>query len=309
MKQPMTIAVLMGGISSEREVSLMSGKAVADALESRGHNVLRIDVTDRELSTLVGPRPDVVFIALHGFFGEDGGVQSVLESKGLRYAGSGINPSKLAMNKPAAKEIFMMNNIPTPEYIGLRRASPKEALLDIVRKFGLPVVAKPAAEGSSLGVSIIRKEDDIEDGLSRAFQHGDLIMLERYIEGREITVGILGDRPLPVIELVPDREFYDYDAKYLDDHTRYELSPDLDRAVYEHIQQVALAAHNVLGCSDFSRVDMRLSTTDQPYVLEVNTIPGFTSHSLLPKAAQAAGIDFPELCERIVEMALSKVEV
>jgi len=307
MNHPLKIAVLMGGFSSEREVSLQSGTAIADALESLGHEVRRLDVRDKELSCLNGYEPDVVFIALHGKFGEDGGAQAVLEARGIPYTGSGVVASNLAMNKAASKEVFIMHGIPTPDYVGITSSSPTDVIISLVKRFGLPAVAKPVAEGSSVGVSIVRKEEEIPQALERVFSFGENAIVEKYIPGREITVGILDDEPLPIIELATKREFYDYNAKYHDDDTEYRLDIDIDEATYRHVQDVALGAHRALGCYGMSRVDMRLDPDGNPFVLEVNTIPGFTSHSLLPKAAAAVGIDFPHLCERIVELALAAV--
>ena len=302
--KPMTVAVLMGGVSSEREVSLASGKNVAEALRGRGHTVLEVVVNDETLNALWNAQPDVVFIALHGGFGEDGGMQALLESRGLPYTGSGVEASKLAMNKVASKEVFLSAGVPTPDYFGLSRNAPLSSHMVLAEKLGLPVVVKPVAEGSSVGVTVVRKMDELAVALAKAFPFGGQVVMETYIPGREMTVGVLDGQALPIIEIIPKGESYDYHAKYKSDETLYLLDFDLDPAVYKAIQAACVKAHEVLGCKVFSRVDVRLNPANEFYILEVNTIPGFTSHSLMPKAAKRAGIEFGELCERIIEVSL-----
>lgn len=298
-------AVLLGGFSNEREVSLMSGGAVADALEGAGHAVRRVDVKQSFVSDgkeiLAGC--GLAFVMLHGEFGEDGEVQHLLEGWGVPYTGSGPEASRAAMDKVQSKDAFERKGITTPRWKDCGAdADPGE----LAAEFGLPLVIKPAASGSSLGVSIVKGQEDIAAALVEAGRHRGAILAEEFITGREVTVGILGAEALPVIELLPERGFYDYDAKYSDDAgTEYLCPAPLEAQVAQAVQAEALAAHRALGCRGFSRVDMRLSGENRPYVLEVNTIPGFTSHSLLPKAAAARGMSFTELVENIAEMALA----
>lgn len=300
----MRVAVLMGGISSEREVSLSSGRAVVTALERAGCMVVPVVVNDEEVRELDGLDVDVAFIAMHGYFGEDGGIQRLLESRGIPYTGSGVHPSMVAMDKVETKWVFIMSGLPTPEFMMLRLGQPLQELEGfIVEKLPMPLVAKPSRSGSSVGVSIIHDVSEISRALETAFQHDQKIIIERYVRGRELTVGILDDAALPVIEIRPAREFYDLSAKYEDKGTCYITAPDIPRDVYGEAQRLALRAHHKIGCSGFSRVDMMLSEDMELFLLEVNTIPGFTERSLLPKAAEAAGIGFQELCRRIILLA------
>lgn len=298
------VAVFMGGVSTEREISISSGRAVVGALEKAGFDVIPVVVNDEELRELDGLDVDVVFIALHGCFGEDGGVQELLESRGIPYTGSGVQASRMAMDKVESKWTFVASGLPTPEFITLRQGQPIQELEGLLlEKLPIPMVAKPARNGSSVGVSIIHDISELHQGLETAFRYDDKVVVERYIKGRELTVGILGEEALPVIEIKPAREFYDLSAKYEDKGTNYIVNPDIPGDIYDKAQRLALSAHNRLGCSGFSRVDMILSDDTELYFLEVNTIPGFTERSLLPKAAKVAGIGFPELCREIVLLA------
>lgn len=304
VQKPMNIAVLKGGISSEREVSLVSGECVANALRACGHDVREVTMNDETLNGMGSFRPDIVFIVLHGGFGEDGGMQALLESRGLPYTGSGVEASKLAMNKAASKEIFLSTGVPTPDYFGVSRNAPLSSHMVLAEKMGLPLVVKPVAEGSSVGVTVVKKMDELAPALTKAFPFGAQALIEKYIPGREMTVGILDGCALPIVEIIPKGESYDYHAKYKSDETLYLLDFDLDPGVYKAMQAACLKAHDVLGCKVFSRVDVRLNPANEFFILEVNTIPGFTSHSLLPKAAKRAGIEFGDLCERIIEASL-----
>lgn len=302
--KPERVAVLMGGISSEREISILSGQAVVGALEEVGYAVTPVMVNDESLDGLDGLDVDVAFIALHGRFGEDGGVQELLESRGVPYTGSGVRASRKAMDKVESKWAFVLSGIPTPEFITLLQDQPAEELEGLlVGKLPLPLVVKPSRSGSSVGVTIVHEISELSAALETAFRHDSKVVVERYIRGRELTVGILGDEALPVIEIRPAREFYDLTAKYKDRATRYITAPDIPDAVCTKAQRLALEAHSVLGCSGFSRVDMILGEGMEIFVLEVNTIPGFTGSSLLPKAAGAAGISFSQLCMEIVSLA------
>ncbi len=311
------IVVLMGGISPEREISLQSGKAVANALTKTNSNVIKIIVNDDMVNELDNYKIDIAFIALHGYFGEDGGIQEILESKGIFYTGSGISASRLAMNKVESKDIFRKNNIPTPDYF---KASTEQSMSEItinIKNLKLPVITKPVSNGSSIGISIIKEYTGIIDAIEHTGRYSKDILIEECIEGRELAVSILDDKALPVIEIKTPTVFYDYDAKYKSNNTQYiilESSDEtseraLSHAVYERVQELAVRAHNSLDCRNFSRVDMILSKDDEIYVLEVNTIPGFTERSLLPKAAAAANISFVELCNTIVNTTYSPEQI
>lgn len=291
------VAVLLGGVSSEREVSLRSGKAVADALEAAGFPVTRVDVQDEALSGLPADGVDAAFLALHGRYGEDGGVQAALEARGVVYTGSGVEASRVAMDKVLAKERFRAAGVPTADWSVVTSAT---------KTFGviLPAVVKPAAEGSSVGVTVVREAKQLVAAVRTALAYGGRALIERFVPGREMTVGILGERRLPVIELRPKRDFFDYEAKYQDARTEYIVDPPLKPEERRAVQEAAWAAHEALGCRGMSRVDVILAE-DGPVVLEVNTIPGLTERSLLPKAARAAGIDFAALCAEILRLAIS----
>lgn len=296
------ITVLFGGPSSEREVSLNSGRAVAAALESLGHEVCLADIHPEDLSALDRPA-DFVFIALHGAFGEDGRIQQILDERGIRYCGSGAAASALAMDKVATKCRFMECEIPTPAF-DVVTAGRIEKVLETRRP---PVVVKPIAEGSSIDTHIIRDGGRLRETLEQMCAQYGRCLLETFISGLELTVGVLGDQALPPIEIRTQRGFYTYQAKYIDDSTQYVFDIDLPEEVLARIRTLSVKAHQSLGCRDFSRVDWMVdAVTHQPYALEVNTIPGFTDHSLLPKAAARAGLSFPSLCQRIVDMALQR---
>lgn len=306
-KALLDITVLMGGPSSEREVSLVSGAAIADALQRNGHKVTRSDISPDDVSALDRKGIDMVFIALHGEFGESGQVQELCETRGLRYIGSPAKASELAMNKAAAKEVFVKAGLNVAQGFLAQQADDFATTLSRVETLGLPVVLKPVDGGSSVDVIIARSPEERESQLRRLLDTYGKILVEWFIAGRELTVGVLGDESLPIIEIVPDGKFYDYHAKYSDDaRTQYVFEHGIDDAVVQRIQRDALAAHRSLGCRDMSRVDFILHPSGKAYVLEINTIPGFTSHSLLPKAAGKVGIAFDELVERIARMAMSR---
>jgi D-alanine-D-alanine ligase len=308
------IVVLMGGISPEREISLQSGNAVANSL-SKNNNVIKIIINDDIVNELDNYKIDVAFIALHGYFGEDGGIQEILESKGIPYTGSGISASRLAMNKVESKDVFRKNNILTPDYLVVFA---EQSVLEItkgIKNLKLPVITKPVSNGSSIGISIIKEYIGIIDAIKHTGRYSEEILVEECIEGREFAVSVLNDKALPVVEIKTATGFYDYDAKYKSDKTRYIVLTSADEssettlshAIYNKVQELAVRAHNSLGCRTFSRVDMILNKKDEIYVLEVNTIPGFTERSLLPKAAAAANISFSELCNSIVNAACKHV--
>jgi D-alanine-D-alanine ligase len=293
MKRFNNVAVLMGGPSSEREVSLRSGKAVAKGLREAGYEVAEIDVADRNLDMPAGI--EAVFVALHGEFGEDGEVQALLEQKCVPYTGSGPAASKAAFDKKVSKQIFVDNNIPTPEYELLQRGQ--------ARSLPLPVVVKPTSQGSSIGVHRVFAESEWEGALSDALKYGPEALVESYIKGKELTVGIVEDEVLPVIEIAAPDDWYNYDAKYTRGATNYIVPAPVSEDTYRACQAAALRTFQSLACRGFARVDCRVSEDGAPYVLELNSIPGFTETSLLPKAAAHAGMSFPALCDRIMSIA------
>lgn len=294
------VTVLAGGPGVEREVSLNSGRAVLQALCGLGHRVTLCDVGPNDLSALDRPA-DIFFIALHGEFGEDGTLQALLDVRGLRYCGSGAAASRAAMDKAQAKQRFERAGVPTPAY----EITSQDSLHDLTSRFDLPAVVKPVACGSSVDTSIVRTPDELHSAAAAVVEGYGAALVERYITGPELTVGILGEEALPVCEIRTAREFYDYQAKYNDDDTQYLFDLDLPAELLRRVQTLSLEAHRALGCSVFSRVDWMVDAeTLEPYVLEINTIPGFTSHSLLPKAAGRVGIPFDRLCQRIVELSL-----
>lgn len=300
------ITVLMGGPSAEREVSLMSGRAIAAALARGGHKVTCADISPADASALDRRGVDVVFIALHGAFGESGEVQRLCEQRRLRYTGSDPQASRLAMDKAAAKQVARRVGVPTPDWFIAERHHAPSQVAQAMPELGLPVVLKPVDGGSSLDVTIARTEPARDRALRELLDRYGRAMAERFVPGRELTVGILGAEPLPVLEIIPVREFYDYTAKYADGAgTRYTFEHGLPERVVRGLQAAAGAAHRAIGCRHMSRVDFILDGRGTPWLLEINTIPGFTGHSLLPMAAARAGIGFDELVERIARMALA----
>jgi len=298
------IGVLLGGLSAERQVSLNSGAAVQKALLARGYDAVAIDV-DRDIAqVLVRERVDVAFIALHGRYGEDGAIQGLLEIMGLPYTGSGILASALAMNKIFAKQVFDAKGLTIAPYRVLSRGD-KPDLTQF--GFALPVVVKPSQEGSSVGVSIVRHETALAAALQEAFRYDREIIVEQFIKGREVQVGILEDRALGAIEIVPKNEFYDFDAKYTAGMAEHILPARLPTNLYQQVLLAGEEAHRALGCSGYSRVDFLVTEEGACYILEVNTLPGMTDLSLLPEIAGGAGIGFEELVERILFAAAVKI--
>ncbi len=307
----------MGGMSSEREVSLRSGEAVLLALRERGYRAEPIYV-DRDLDLVLRQTSiDVAFIALHGRYGEDGCVQGLLETMGVPYTGSDVLASALAMHKVKAKELFRLNNLPTPGYYVAAPddAPPHDASHrggawpepasweDPIGRhgdFGYPCVVKPAREGSSVGVTIVKAESELVAAIEAAGCFDGDVLVERFIAGREVSVAVLGDRALGAVEIAPKAGFYDYSAKYQRGGSEYFIPPRLSPERYRGVLTQAVRAHLALGCRGATRVDMIVADSGNEYVLEVNTIPGMTPTSLLPKIADAAGISFGELCEAIV---------
>ena len=296
------IGVLGGGVSNERDISLVSSRQVHKVLVQGGLNAVFIDVLTRKkekIKELIhSTNINLAFIALHGEFGEDGQIQEILNDLGIAYTGSGPRASALAMNKVYSKRIFKAKGIPTPNFAVLSKEE------DIPRDLKYPLVVKPYSSGSSIGVSIVRGQDNLQLALDLAFSHSNGAILEDYIEGRELTVGILEDDPLAVVEIVPKKGYFDFDAKYSRGASDFIAPAHLDKGIEREVRSLGLAAHRVLGCRHFSRADIRLTKDNLPFVLEVNSIPGLTSHSLLPLSAKVSGIDFNELIFKMVELAL-----
>jgi D-alanine-D-alanine ligase len=298
------IGVLMGGSSSEREVSLRSGRAMEAALRRRGYRTMGFDVNPSIAVNLKREEIEIAVISLHGRGGEDGAIQGLLEVMGIPYTGSGIAASAIGMNKVLTKRLLDYHTLPTPRYAVIRGTGQERTSLPL--GFELPVVLKPACEGSTIGVSIVRETRDFSPALERALSYGPVVLIEDYIDGQEATVGILDEEALPVVEIVPKEDFYNYDAKYTPGKTEYILPARIPEATYREVQQLAVKVHQAIGCEGYSRVDMRLDRKFRPFVLEINTLPGMTETSLLPKAAQDAGIGYDDLVEKILASALKK---
>lgn len=305
-KSVLDITVLMGGPSTEREVSLVSGKAVADGLRRMGHAVTTADINPQDVSALEREAADLVFIVLHGNFGESGEVQQLCQDRHLPYVGSGPAASRLAMDKVASKMVFRNAGLATPDWLVLQANQPAAQRQAMLEEMPAPCVIKPPDGGSSVDVIIAHDNAQRDQAVARLLEKYPQVMVEAFIAGREMTAGVLGDMALPLIEIKPAREFYDYFAKYHDDATQYIVDPELPPGARERMQADALKAFTALGCRDFGRVDFILAADGTPHVLEINTIPGFTSHSLMPKAAAAAGVGFDQLCDRLARMALER---
>lgn len=298
-RSPLQIVVLRGGPSAEREVSLRSGEAVARALRGRGHAVQEIDPVPGRLELPAGT--EAVFLALHGTYGEDGTVQAELECLGVPYTGCGVEASRLAFDKVATKERCLAAGVPTARFTVLTQpGTPWPA------GWNPPVVLKPVCQGSSVGLQFVDDPAGFPAALAAALQHDTRVLMEERIVGRETTVGILEGRALPVVEVRPRAGTYDYRNKYTAGATEYFCPADFDEATTRRIQEAALGAFAAVGGRDYARVDVMVRPDGSPVVLEVNTLPGMTETSLLPKAAAAAGLDFPSLCERMVRLALSR---
>jgi len=325
------IAVFVGGTSPEREVSKSSGKAIHQALNSLGYHCTLIDPaygtdqpkTDEEffsakdfgeitndnliktVSSELLDKIDLVFLALHGKCGEDGIIQSLLELKGIKYTGSGVNPSTIAMDKNFSKTIFQKNNVNTPSWFTIDKKFNRDDIVRIINsKYGYPVIIKPNDQGSTVGLSIVKNDEEIFKAIETAFRYSDLTIIEEYIPGREMTVAILEDKPLPVLEIIPNSGFYDYKSKYTSGLSEYIVPADVSEDVFDKMQQQAITAFRSLRCKVYGRVDFRLNDENIPFCLEVNTLPGMTETSLVPKMANAVGISFEELIDRIIRNSL-----
>ncbi len=328
----MNIAVLMGGRSAEREVSLSTGRGIAQSLRNLGHAVTSVDAADglvlppgeeqtaarpaklvaalaREamLSAIQTPAvrdAEVVFNALHGTWGEDGTIQAVLELGGKVYTGSGVLTSALAFDKAMSKRVFEREALPTPHWM-LIEAGVRGSALDVGLLGGYPLVVKPNAQGSTVGLSIVRHPSELQPAIGKAAEWCDQILIEQYIEGRELTVAVVGDEAFPIVEIEPHSGFYDYTAKYTKGMTDYTCPAKLGKELARHVRELASEASQVLGCRGAARADFRLSEEDEPYLLEVNTLPGMTPTSLVPMAAAAKGLSYDQLVARILDLALA----
>jgi len=293
------IGVLMGGLSAEKEISVRSGDAVFDALQERGYAAERLFV-DRDIDLVLRESGvDLVFNALHGRYGEDGCIQGLLELLSIPYTGSSVLASALSMNKIKAKELFRLHNLPTPPYYVLHQDAFEE-LEEAHGAFGFPVIVKPVGEGSSLGVSLARDLGELEVACQEAFGYDDALLVERFIKGKEVHVGILANQPLGAVEVTPDRAVFDYQAKYSPGHAAFHMPPRLSEVRYRGALPQSLRAHQALGCSGATRVTMIISELGNEYLLEVNTLPGLTPRSLLPRIAKHAGMPFGDLVEAIM---------
>lgn len=310
----MRIGVLMGGRSLERDISLRSGRRVSHALTELGYDVLELDVDEGLVPLLRKERPDLVYIALHGKFGEDGTVQELLEILDIPYTGPGVFSSAIGFNKPLSKEILRREGIPTPPFFVLSEATFLEmgaydALQPAGEKLGFPLVVKPAAQGSALGVKVVSSREELPRAVQSALHYDERVLLEKFIRGTEVAASILGNQSLealPLVETVPRSGFFDFDSRYTPGLTEYYCPARLDKQVTQRAVDLAIATHKALGCLNVSRVDIIIDEEDVPQVLELNISPGMTDTSLLPLAAEAAGIGFEELVDRLVKLALEK---
>ncbi len=294
------VAVLLGGRSAEREVSLKSGGLVLEALKSKGLDARAFDPAERSVGDLAKEKFDRAFIALHGRFGEDGTIQGVLEWLGIPYTGSGVLASALAMDKLRTKRIWHAEKLPTPPWELLGKDTNFRVT---ARRLGLPLMVKPASEGSSIGMSKVRAAGDLEEAYALAVNYDPVVIAEKFVDGIELTCGILGEQALPLIKLETPRDFYDYQAKYVADDTRYIIPAGLTDRKEQELRELCLRAFRSLGCRGCARVDLMLDRRGRPYLLELNTSPGMTDHSLVPMAAKAVGLSYADLCVRILEMA------
>ncbi|MFC4022917.1 D-alanine--D-alanine ligase [Oceanobacillus longus] len=311
----MKIAVLYGGVSGEREVSLSSGKGIINALTDKGHEVIGIDFNPDHLEEIINLNADLVFIGLHGKYGEDGRIQGLLDMLHIPYVGSGVLASALAMDKAKAKQVFRMNNIPLAksEVFGISSATSTEDIVnEINNEFKPPFVIKPNKEGSTLGLTIVTDTDQVGEALNNAAASDDTILVEDFIKGRELTVAVMGgkgeEEALPIIEIIPKNGFYDYESKYAPGGSEHIVPAVIDEETTRKIQSYAILAHQSLGCETYSRVDFILSEDNLPVILEVNTLPGMTPTSLFPDAANSIGIKYDDMIEKFVSLTMQQIK-
>ena len=305
-----TIGVLMGGYSSEREISLRSGQAVAEALSLEGHSVLPLDIITDDPSKIIQQIQavplDVAFIALHGRLGEDGAIQSILEKLEIPYTGCGVQASQMAFNKILTQKALKAAGLPVPAHFCINDGKVMDFKTAWAQIKSTPLVVKPACEGSSIGVHIVRHPSEWEPAFKNALSYGPQIIVEQFIKGREFTAAVLDRESLALVEIVPKSNFFSFTAKYQKGATHYICPAEVPEQLTRKIKELSLSAAQVLGCEGFSRVDLRVDASEQPFVLEVNTIPGFTETSLFPKAACEAGYSFVQLCEKLLDLAYGK---
>ncbi len=308
--QKKRILVLMGGISEEREISLRSGKAVWDALLTLNYDAHAIDFNSSTIKEIIDYKPDLVFIALHGKYGEDGTVQGLLESLQIPYTGSGVATSAICIDKALSKRIFASEGIPHADFriIDRQELNLPDLLCDqLIASIGMPMVVKAATQGSSIGTFIVKDDNKILSAIEQAFQYSCNVLAEKYIDGQELTVAVIGNNDpqvLPLIEITSANEFYDYESKYTKGMCEHIIPARVGEKSTAEITRISKQVYKLMGCQGFARIDFMLDKNDQPYVLEVNTIPGMTEMSLVPDAARAAGINFTKLVEMIVRLAL-----
>ena len=309
----MKIAVLYGGVSKEREVSISTSKGIMQALKNNGHDVIGIDFHPKKLNEVIELNVDLVFIGLHGKYGEDGSIQAMLDMLEIPYVGSGVLASALAMDKYKAKQIFEFNHIPVPKgnlYHVTKETNFTQLASEINNNFSCPFVVKPNREGSTVGLSIVKDKNATEEAIKKAFESDPYILVEEFIDGMELTVPVLGnkgeEKALPIIEIIPKNEIYDYESKYSEGGSEHIIPARISDSLTKQIQEYAIQAHRVLGCETYSRVDFLLLENEKPYILEVNTLPGMTPTSLFPDSAQAADISYDEMVETLVQLTLQK---
>ncbi|GEN53887.1 D-alanine--D-alanine ligase [Halobacillus faecis] len=306
----MKIAVLYGGTSGEREVSLSTGKGIIKALENKGHDITPIDFSPEKMEEVLNLDVDLVFIGLHGRFGEDGRIQGLLDMLGIPYVGSGVLASALAMDKAKSKQIFSLNGLHTAKSEVFDVTDPHEFSEiedEIKRTFTLPFVIKPNQEGSTLGLTIVKNEEDIQQAIETAAHSDSMILVEDYVKGREVTVPVMGykgkEQALPVIEIIPKNDYYDFDSKYKPGGSEHIVPAKVNDKLTAQLQQDAVLAHQLLGCDVYSRVDFIINEKEEPVILEVNTLPGMTPTSLFPDSAQAIGLSYDDLIQKFVELS------
>jgi len=306
----MKIAVLYGGVSAERDVSLSSGRGIIEALEKNNHEVIAIDFHPDKINDIIALDVDLVFLGLHGKYGEDGRIQGLLDIMGVPYVGSGVAASALAMDKEKSKQIFSSYNLPIAKskaYTISSDTNINDVVYDIQHHFSTPFVVKPNREGSTLGLTIVEDVSSIEGAIRKAQQNDHMILVEDYVKGRELTVAVLGstgrEEALPIIEIIPKGDLYDYESKYSIGGSEHIIPARVDDQLAEQIKQYAVQAHQALGCKTYSRVDFILNETDTPIILEVNTLPGMTSTSLFPDAAKAVGMSYETMIEKFVQLS------
>lgn len=306
------VLVLMGGISTEREISLKSGNAVAIALKEAGYDVETLDIQPDNVEKIAEIKPDVVYLALHGKGGEDGCVQGMLEWMGIPYTGPGVAASAVCMDKALTKKVLVQSEIPTPkslEYTKEQCENKDEIKNELMAQLGLPMVLKSPCQGSSIGVVIVRDESSVADAIEEVFKYGEVMLAEQFISGVEISVPVVGNKNpdvFPIIEIVPTSEFYDFESKYTPGMSEHIIPARISETAVERVNKYAKEAYEKTGCRGVSRIDFIVDENDNPYVIEINTIPGMTATSLVPDSARHLGIDFPQLVDKIVKLALEK---